>query len=289
MKKAIRTKSTKKQGNPRRARQKALPLLAVLCLAAAGICTLLAFREIRPELELAREYQNLRELAVRGEGEKDGQQGEIQAEEGDGNQEEPSRRKIDFGILKKINPDIVGWIFVPGTKIDYPVLLGEDLEYYLNHGYDGSKNRLGSIFAHPDAGEGMDGPHVFLFGHRMKSGQMFAQLQEFEERPFADSHPVYLYTPEGMREYQVFAFYECRKESGTFRLMRGTGELAGYLDQVEREAEYFALDMPESNGMERVQILTLSTCPGHNTGENRLVVQCIGTGFRGAENMSGNP
>lgn len=289
MKKTSRITNRKKQKKLWRAGRGILPFLAMLCLAAAGACALFAFWEIRPELELDREYQELRELAVRGMGEKDGRQGNTQAKEGNGNQAEASGRQIDFEILQKINPDIVGWIFVPGTKIDYPVLLGEDLEHYLDHGYDGSYNRLGSIFAHPGVREGLGGPHVFLFGHRMKSGQMFAQLQKFEERSFADSHPVYLYTPKGMREYRTFAFYECRKESGTFRLMQEAGDLPGYLVQVEREAEYFVPDVLESNGNERVQILTLSTCPGRNSGQNRLVVQCIGIGWIETDNVFEKP
>ena len=57
---------------------------------------------------------------------------------------EPPR--ADFGKLSQVNPQVIGWIFAAGGEISYPVVQGEDNEYYLNHLFKGEVNRSGCIF-----------------------------------------------------------------------------------------------------------------------------------------------
>ena len=83
---------------------------------------------------------------------------------------------IDWEKLKKINPDIVGWIKVPGTRIDYPVLRGSRWNEYLHKDYKGESSYAGSIFIQPGASFG--DKHLILYGHNMRTRSMFGSLHE---------------------------------------------------------------------------------------------------------------
>lgn len=181
-------------------------------------------------------------------------------------------RKIDFDSLKKINPDIIGWIYIPETQIDYPVLKGADLSYYLSHTYDGSSSKVGSIFTRPDTKGDLKDQHIFLFGHRLASGRMFGQLYHYEAQDFAAGHPIYLYTPKESRKYMAYAAYQCIKSDETY-IPVNAGNAENYLELVKTKALYFENRVLEDAGQRR--FLTLSTCPARNSSQNRFVVQCI--------------
>lgn len=111
---------------------------------------------------------------------------DVKAEEtGDGN---PG---IDWEKLKKINPDIVGWIKVPGTKIDYPVLQGSRWNEYLHKDYKGEYCYAGSIFLQPETS--FEDKHLILYGHNMRTRSMFGSLHEFESEDFYKNITRYTY------------------------------------------------------------------------------------------------
>lgn len=115
---------------------------------------------------------------------------------------------VDFDALREINPDLVGWIYCPDTAINYPVVQGEDNDYYLTHLLDGTTNRNGTIFADAKNSSGFVDQNTILYGHHMKSGAMFAALEGYREQTYYDQHPVlYLLTPEEDYQLQVFSAY----------------------------------------------------------------------------------
>ncbi len=89
--------------------------------------------------------------------------------------------KVDFDKLKKINSDIVGWIVVEDTEISYPVVKGSDNEYYLNHTYKKSSNYAGAIFMDYAQDATLSTPYenVFIYGHNVYHGTMFAELENY--------------------------------------------------------------------------------------------------------------
>ena len=112
---------------------------------------------------------------------------------------------IDFDALKAINPDIVGWILIPDTRINYPIVKREnDNSYYLNHLFDGTENRAGCIFL--DTRCSFGDPHVLIHGHNMANGSMFRDLNLFKNQQFFQEHPYYyLFTEEDTYVVEVFA------------------------------------------------------------------------------------
>ena len=114
--------------------------------------------------------------------------------------------RIDFTSLQRLNPDIIGWLYIPVLEINYPILLGKDNEEYLHKNYLHEDQYLGSIFAHYQTSPLLDEPYTVLFGHNMRSGRMFGKLSKYQDKAFRDANPfVYIYTPEKSYQCTIYA------------------------------------------------------------------------------------
>ncbi len=119
---------------------------------------------------------------------------------------EPYPNDINFNKLKKANPDIYGWIRIPGTNIDYPLLSNKKDGYYLDYLYTGQKGTAGAIFTDKYNAKDMTDPVTVVYGHNMnRSGTMFSELHKYEKRKFLRKYPyVYVYLPNETLIYQIF-------------------------------------------------------------------------------------
>lgn len=124
--------------------------------------------------------------------------------------ETPVQRQseIDFDVLRMSCPDVVGWLRIEGTVIDYPIVQGVDNEYYLNHLPNRTANSNGSIMM-DQANNGKFGNAVnILHGHHLRNGSMFGNLDAYKEEAYYQEHPVIrLYTPKGDCDVAIFAAY----------------------------------------------------------------------------------
>lgn len=114
--------------------------------------------------------------------------------------------KIDWNNLKSINEDIIGWIEIEGTDINYPILKDNDNLYYLKHNYLKKYNSNGSIFTldiNP-----FEDCETLLYGHNMKNGTMFSILGKYLDKDFLLSHQkIKIYTPNKIYEGVIFSAY----------------------------------------------------------------------------------
>lgn len=114
--------------------------------------------------------------------------------------------KIDWNNLKSINEDIIGWIEIEGTDINYPILKDNDNLYYLKHNYLKKYNSNGSIFTldiNP-----FEDCETLLYGHNMKNGTMFSILGKYLDKDFLLSHQkIKIYTPNKIYEGVIFSVY----------------------------------------------------------------------------------
>ena len=90
--------------------------------------------------------------------------------------------------LQQKNADVIGWLSVPGTQIDYPFLWGEDYDTYLRRDIYGNASVAGAIFMDYRCKRDFTGMQTILFGHNMDNGSMFGDLLRFRERAFFMSH-----------------------------------------------------------------------------------------------------
>ena len=172
-------------------------------------------------------------------------------------------KKIDWAALETENSDIYAWIYIPNTNIDYPILQHPtDDNYYLQHNLDGSYGYPGCIYSQSMNRTDFTDPNTVLYGHNMGDGSMFHTLHDFEDNVFFTENPyVYIYTPDGVLVYEIYAACEFGDEHLFHRYdFTATTDYQSFLD-----------DMKGSRGMKDHirentsvgtdnHVLTLSTC-----------------------------
>lgn len=133
-------------------------------------------------------------------------------DDSDGTADPLMTRAIDWDGLRAINPDIIAWIYVPGTSIDYPVVQApaSDPDRYLHTTFDGRvayPNNEGTI--HLDAQNSADGLNAaspVLYGHEQLNGSMFSAWRDnYDPEHLASCNQVYLYTPTTTFHVELFA------------------------------------------------------------------------------------
>ncbi|MCL2680200.1 MAG: class B sortase [Coriobacteriia bacterium] len=140
----------------------------------------------------------------------------------DGEQDDSDRalgipaKGIDWARLREINPDTIGWLYSPGTVIDYPVMRADDYSYYLNRLPDRTFNANGSLFLDYNHRPDFSSPISVIYGHHMRSGAMFGTLESYRRQSFFEDHPVmFLYTPR--RNYRIDLMYGFVVAEGQWR------------------------------------------------------------------------
>ena len=101
----------------------------------------------------------------------------------------PQEDTLGFAELQALNEDVIGWITVYGTPIDYPVVQGEDNWEYINKSAEGTYSLTGAIFADASCDPDFQDFNTILYGHNMVPNVMFGSIKEFKEQSFFDSHP----------------------------------------------------------------------------------------------------
>ncbi|MDQ0207748.1 class B sortase [Alkalicoccobacillus murimartini] len=176
-----------------------------------------------------------------------------------------------FASLQSINQDIIGWIKVGDTAIDYPVLQSEDNQYYLDRNYKKEETRAGSIFL-DHRNDVTDQPkHTILYGHRMKDASMFTGLTNFMEKDFFEDPPsMYYDTLYEQYDIEVFSAYQTHTDFYYIETeFQDDDTYHQFLEEIRSKSLYES-DVELSS---EDQIITLSTCDYslHPT-EGRLVV-----------------
>ena len=178
--------------------------------------------------------------------------------------DDPPARVIDHAALAKVNPHYIGWLEVPGTVIDYPVVQTEDNVRYLTYTFDSTINPSGTIFADYRCPGGFEASLCILHGHNMKDGSMFASLNQYLDKAFETQHPaVYATTPDGKTSlYVIFAV----------RLTSIFDPLYGLLGQGQEAIDKFLADQGAAPG---ARVLALSTCTNSSNHDERLIVYAV--------------
>jgi len=176
---------------------------------------------------------------------------------------------IDFAALAAINPDIIGWIVIDGTNIDYPIVQGSDNDAYLHKTFSGERNSSGSIFLDCRNAPDFSDRNSIVYGHKMKNGSMFAGLTEYKEQGFYEQHPAFtLYTPDAEYRCEVFAAYVTSGVSETYTLdFIGDMDFTGYINEAVSRSLVKTGVTPAAKD----RIVTLSTCD-YTYGNARMVV-----------------
>jgi len=156
-----------------------IAIVALLLLAGMGIAAWQIYLPIQEDNESIHSYTNLRQYArkptISLEVESSG---ESQAEPQEPAESHPvatptPASTVDFAALQAINPDIVGWLTIDGTNIDYPIARHSDNDYYLHHLFTGEWNSSGCLFMDCRNEPDFSDRHTIIYGHHMDNGTMF--------------------------------------------------------------------------------------------------------------------
>jgi len=183
----------------------------------------------------------------------------------------------EYADLYEKNNDLAGWICIPGTRINYPVMqTKEDMEYYLRRDFDGNEDVNGLPFLDARCDVNRPTTNLLIYGHSMNSGAMFAGLADYKDYEFYQKHKtIYFDTVQERGEYEVVAVFQSRvayADEVTFRYYNfiqadTEEEFDSFLSAVEKLAYY-------DTGVDAIygdQLLTLSTCD-KEIEDGRLVV-----------------
>lgn len=175
------------------------------------------------------------------------------------------------------NPDIKGWIKIDNTIIDYPVVQGEDDDYYLTHDYKKEKNKYGSIFLKSGCDFDDINSNLIIYGHNMKDDNMFNSLLKYENKAFYDEHKLINITTENEeRQYEIVSVFKSRvfyqDEKNVFRYydylnFNDENKYNEYINNVKKE-QLYDTGITANYGE---QLLTLITCE-YSQENGRMVI-----------------
>ena len=181
---------------------------------------------------------------------------------------------IDFASLKEINPDVVAWLHVPALDLSYPVMQGEDNEYYLTHTLENEYNPLGSVFMEctnlPDFSHG----NTLIYGHNTADGTMFGRLREFGQDPSlrANNPFFYVYQADGkIGKYRIYSYYSVYKDGDSFAWFTDPESYDYYVNLTKN----LSIEPIEADFTDRHNLVTLSTCFGASGTPYRFLVHGV--------------
>ncbi len=192
--------------------------------------------------------------------------------------EQNTERMLKLEELQNENSDIIGWLEIEGTNINYPVLQGSDNDFYMDHDYQKKKTMVGSIFLDKDYEWEPASSNLLIYGHNIKNGTMFQNLLNYREKSYYEEHPTIRFTT--AKEdvyYEIIAAFPSKvynkSDVNVFRYYsfinaKNENEYNEFVENAKKASLY-------DTGRTSVygeQLMTLSTCAYHVTDGRFAVV-----------------
>ena len=189
---------------------------------------------------------------------------------------ETSKKMIQVNILKQENPDVVGILEIENTNISYPVVQGNDNQYYMTHNYKKEKSKNGAIFLDKDYDWNLESNNLLIYGHNLNNGTMFQELLKYEDEKYYEEHSKILFTTlqeEGT--YEIISVFKSKVYTNLDNVFKyyffinpkNEIEYNNYIENI-KEKSLYNIEKSASYGME---LITLSTCSYH-VKDGRFVV-----------------
>lgn len=190
----------------------------------------------------------------------------------DPNADLEKRKKAILESFQKENPEVIAYLEVLGTSINYPVLKPQNNQFYMRRGLNKEYDIGGSIFIEAKNNKDLNDDNTVIYGHHLEiGGAMFTDLEKFRNQEFAQGHrKIRLTTNEGMREYEIFTVYGIPSVND-YRTLQFADkkDKVKYFDIMKSRSE---VKLDSKDLTEDDTIITLVTCE-YDYEDQRLVVQ----------------
>ena len=172
--------------------------------------------------------------------------------------------------MKAQNADTVGWIILPDSKINYPIVKSKDNTEYLTTTFEGQSSNSGAIFLDMYCESNFSNQNSIIYGHNMKNGSMFRALNNMTDKEYFWRHHIFcIDIGNGFEEYEVISCYETTENDLTswqigFESKEAYGAwLKDVTDRCTYDCAYYDVNK---------NTVTLSTCRGKSGGPGRFIV-----------------
>lgn len=194
---------------------------------------------------------------------------------------------VDWDALRAVNPDTVGWVYVPNSRINYPIVQGQDNEHYLTYDFDGDQGWLaeyGSVFLDARNKGDWSDQLSFVYGHHMNDGSMFADIAGFvDQARFDECRTVYLLTPQGNYRLRSFSLVHCSAYDPIVETSFESAEvMTNYIQDKMDRSVVSVSDAPKASDIKKA--FAFATCDNNSSG--RYVLFCY-IDDASAEGLSG--
>lgn len=182
---------------------------------------------------------------------------------------------VNWDALRAINSDLVGWIAIPDTVVNYPVVQTTDNSRYLTEAFDSSSGIYGAVFMDCDSKADLSDFHTVIYGHHLRNGQMFACLANYTDQSYFDEHPTVIYaTPQATHRLTVIGAYaeQANDDMRTTTFSSAQSRTAYVQEQLGKCSA--KADVQPS---QVTHLYSLITC-SYNTNDERTVVLCYEQG-----------
>ncbi len=190
--------------------------------------------------------------------------------------EEPPEILEEYQTLYVKNKSLAGWLRIPDTEIDYPVMQTRNNDYYLNHDFDQNEDKNGSLFIDAECSIWPRSENLIIYGHNMKSGKMFGTLANYKSEDYFKKHPAIEFDTiyENGTYMVMYVFSEVVHESSevTFKYYQFIdANSAQEYDSNMRAMEEMSLYDTGVRSTFGDDLITLSTCD-YEPGSERFAV-----------------
>lgn len=184
---------------------------------------------------------------------------------------------VDFASLQSANPEVSGWIYIPGTNVNYPILSSTEKEKYLRRDLWGNKSVAGSIFTDWRNSSDYSDEHMVLYGHHLPSNTMFTPVSNYlTDKAFYEQHrTIYVETPEYTYTLEVIGVYKVQPtETNEVTVdFSSDNEFQRLVDDKLGRTKTDGTSSDDYDRKEIGKLFTLVTCADNGTA--RSVVECV--------------
>ena len=182
--------------------------------------------------------------------------------------------EVDLAELRDVNEDICGWIYIPDTNVNFPLLQGKSNKQYLFQSYKKEYLTAGSIFIDYRCRADLTDKNTVIYGHNMHNGSMFGKLKKYADEDYRNEHPyVYLMRADGRwNKYEIIAYFQAAVDGALYDLPIESDCSEERFERLKEAIAEENLYASSTTLSEDDRLITLSTCTQDSRNDVRVVV-----------------